>query len=373
MTSTGLDITDPHVEQLLQRLPLVIAAVDREGRVILINDWAVKWCGYTKADTPTLVAWRLKAFPDEQYRLAVTRAWDAAVAHADATGTTIEPRDLQVVVHSGEVRSATVFGIPIAGGFLAVFIDNTDRIRYETQIREAQKLRAVSTLAGGVAHEFNNLLTVMLMRLNLASASPEAPAGWRDEVREVEEVILRARGLIKELLQYAGDRQAAKAPVLLGEVCEAAERLVRATLPRKVLLKSPTASTARVMGDRAQLTQLLLNLLMNAADAMRDRAGCISVAIESTAVVQSPEDTLDPLAPGQYHRMVVSDEGCGMSQELIERAFEPFFTTKPVGSGTGLGLAVVRGISRAHGGSLECHSAPGEGTTISVYLPALTA
>ena len=373
MTSSGLNVTDPHVEQLLQRLPLAVAAVDRGGRVVLINDWAVKWSGYDIGDTPTLHAWRLKAFPDDQYRASVTRAWDEAVAQADANDTPIAPRELQVVIKSGEVRSATVVGIPIAGGFLAVFVDNTERARYEAQIREAQKLRAVSTLASGVAHEFNNLLTVMLMRLELASAAPDASPRWRDEMRDVERVILQARELINELLQYAGQRPAARAAVCLADVCADATRLLQGVVPRSVSLQCATTPDAQVLGDRAQLTQLLLNLLMNALDALRERTGSISVQIDTTTIPEPADRSVEALAPGSYHRLVVADDGCGMSQEVVEQAFEPFFTTKPVGTGTGLGLAVARGIAHGHGGGLECTSAPGQGTTMTVYLPAHTA
>jgi two-component system, cell cycle sensor histidine kinase and response regulator CckA len=371
--NASLDIADPRVMNLLQRLPLAIAAVNRAGDVVLINERAMQLSGYTREDTPTLAEWRRKAFPDPSYRAAVTAVWDADVASAQRADAAIEPRDIVIVDKSGGTRTVSIMGIPLNGGFLAVFFDHTERLQVQAQLREAHKLQAVSTLAGGIAHEFNNLLAVMLMHVNMASTSPDAPASWTERLRDMEDVLRQARRLIGELLEFAGKPAANHQPHAIGPILEDVARLVRPSVPRGVELQLRIDPTlAPVLADRTQITQLALNLVMNAVDAMRDRQGWIRLSVQSVEA-DGDSDLPAPLKNGRYCVVSVGDQGCGMTPETQRRIFEPFFTTKAVGQGTGLGLAVAQGIAQSHRGLIVVHSQPGSGSEFRVFLPASAA
>jgi two-component system cell cycle sensor histidine kinase/response regulator CckA len=239
-------------------------------------------------------------------------------------------------------------------------------------VQQAQKLESLGVLAGGIAHDFNNLLTAILGHANLAlmDLAPEAPA--RDSLREIEKASARSAELCRQMLAYAGKGRFVVEAINLSRLIEELAHLLNVSISKKVLLRCQLAEELPTIdADPAQMRQVVMNLVINAAEAIGDVEGVIAL---STGVMQCDEvylrggGLIEPPAPGRYVYLEVTDTGCGMDAETQARIFDPFFTTKF--AGRGLGLAAVLGIVRTHRGMLKVESERGRGTTFRILFPA---
>lgn len=245
----------------------------------------------------------------------------------------------------------------------------------EAELRQAQKMESIGTLASGIAHDFNNVIAAILGNTTLAQedAARGATAGVQHGLEQVRKAALRARELVRQILTFGRRQVAQRRTQALQGVVDEAVALVRATLPAAVTLTArfPTEPAwARV--DATQVAQVVINLCTNAWQAMRGRPGRIELTL---GTVELGRDAAGPLglAPGVHHCLAVADDGSGMDEATRRRIFEPFFTTRPTGGGTGLGLSVVHGIVVQHDGAIEVESAPGQGTVFRIWLPAAPA
>ncbi len=242
----------------------------------------------------------------------------------------------------------------------------------ETQLRQAQKLQALGTLATGIAHEFNNVLGAILANVELArmDAAPGHPV--RESIDEIDKASRRARDIVHQILTFARPRAPQRRRLMLDEVAREAVRMVRVTLPARIeLAVDLSADAPAVLADATQINQLIVNLCTNAWQAMDGNSGRILIRVREVALDAAAAARTTPgLHAGRFARLSVSDSGTGIDPAIREHIFDPFFSTKPTGEGTGLGLAVVHGIVRAHEGAIEVESKPGEGTTFHVLLPA---
>lgn len=230
-------------------------------------------------------------------------------------------------------------------------------------------MEAVGQLAGGVAHDFNNLLTVVLANVGAALAELERgePGGVQDELREIGAAAERASVLTRQLLAFSRRQVVQRKIVDLNEVIRAVEPMVRRVVREDIRVETALAAELwRVSVDPGQVEQVLLNLVLNAQDAMPG-GGSLTIRTENRLLREG--EAGGELRPGEYVLLAVADTGVGMDEETRRRAFEPFFTTKGVGEGTGLGLSTVYGIVKQSEGHVFLHSAPGRGTTVEVYLP----
>jgi signal transduction histidine kinase len=246
--------------------------------------------------------------------------------------------------------------------------------QFAEQLRQAQKMEAISTLTGGIAHDFNNILAAILVYTELAlkAVPPDNPT--RRYMQGVLAAAHRAKDLVQQLLAFSHTSDQYRQPVQLQHIMQDALRLICASLPSTIAIRQhvdPTSST--VLANPTQLHQVLLNLCSNAAYAMRATGGILEVGLEAVEVTADFAVAHPPLQPGPALRLTVLDTGHGMTPEILERIFEPFFTTKGVGEGTGLGLAVVHDIVADHAGTITVTSAPGQGTTFAIYLPSENA
>jgi nitrogen-specific signal transduction histidine kinase/ActR/RegA family two-component response regulator len=247
--------------------------------------------------------------------------------------------------------------------------DSTERRRLEDQLRQAQKMEAVGRLAGGIAHEFNNLLCVITGYSTLAAEGLAEGKPLRRDLAEIVRAADRATSLTRQLLAFSRKQMVVPRVFDLNSLLADLDRLLRRVLGEDVeLVLAPAAEPLPIKADHNQLEQVLMNLVVNARDAM-PRGGQLTI---STADVERDAAALldhPKAAPGRYVRLVVRDTGCGMDREVLARLFEPFFTTKEPGKGTGLGLATVLGIVDQSGGHVEVSSEPTRGTAFRVYLP----
>ncbi|UEM20596.1 PAS domain-containing protein [Skermanella mucosa] len=232
------------------------------------------------------------------------------------------------------------------------------RLELERQLQQAMKMEALGTLAGGIAHDLNNALVPVLGLTECVLESLPPGSGERADLEVVVQGATRARDLVRRILAFSRQEAPERRPVDVGTLLGSAWELLRHALPPAVTVDFRCASGALVLADPSQLHQVVVNLVTNAAQAIGNRAGTVTVTVAA--------------ADGEV-RLSVADTGTGMDEAVRARVFEPFFTTKPVGEGTGLGLAVVHGIVSGHGGRIECRSRPGEGTVFDVHLPAFEA
>jgi PAS domain S-box-containing protein len=259
---------------------------------------------------------------------------------------------------------------PVTGDVYAVARDITEQRATEAQLRHAQKMEAVGQLAGGIAHDFNNLMQAVLANVELALATAAPSAKVEQHLHEIEGAGQRAADLTRQLLAFSRRQPLHRVPIDLNELMQGMLKLLQRLLPENIAIALRAgAALASVSADRTQLEQVILNLCVNARDAM-EHGG--NLTLETANVTIDEHDCeLHPWArPGTFVRLSVTDTGVGMTPEVRERAFEPFFTTKGHHRGTGLGLATVYGILQQHGGLVHVYSEVGQGTTFKVYLPA---
>jgi two-component system cell cycle sensor histidine kinase/response regulator CckA len=296
-----------------------------------------------------------------------------AAARASASGVQSGhwEHEYRIVRTDGAVRWLVAKGtlVDVAGRRRVVgsVIDVTEARQREEQLRQAQKLEAVGQLTAGIAHNFNNMLMGVLPNLELAVQ--RAPAELVPLLQSATDSARRAADLVRKLTTYAGgNRPGERKNEEIGLLVTRAVELCRTTFDRRIALEYTNEAGARARVDATQIEQALLNLLINARDAVESpqiQAPCLSVSV---GVVRSGADELGGRA-GDYVCVRVRDNGVGMDEATVHRIYEPFFTTKDVGKGTGLGLATTHAIVREHGGFLACESVKGRGTTFSLYLP----
>ncbi|MDA8137262.1 MAG: ATP-binding protein [Desulfobacteraceae bacterium] len=245
----------------------------------------------------------------------------------------------------------------------------------EGQLRHAQKMEAIGTLAGGIAHDFNNILAAIMGQTELALMQITNKKEAEQCLSEVINASLRAKDLVGQILAFSRQSESELKPLQISLVVKEAMRLIRATLPASIAIRQRIlAVESIVVADATQIHQIVINLCTNAAHAMEGASGTLEISLmEEEVQAQTTQDSGASSAmqpePGQYVCLSVSDTGHGIPEYLLERIFDPYFTTKAKGVGTGLGLAVVRGIVQNHGGFIQVKSTPGQGTTFRVYLP----
>jgi PAS domain S-box-containing protein len=309
--------------------------------------------------------------PDDRTRVA--EAFD----HAMQTGRTLDV-EFRVVRPDGSIRhfrdhGQVLVATAATGATLTgAVVDLTEQKETERQLHHSQRMEAVGQLAGGVAHEVNNMLSVILglTHLLIEDTSPGDPR-LRD-LRQVQRAAQRAAAITSQLLAFSR-RQAHEAEVLeLPGLVDAVSPILRGLLGElRTLVVWYEDPGCRVRADRGQLEQVLLNLVLNARDATRD-GGVVTIETRSVRVDPATAGRQDPpVRPGDYCRLTVRDDGRGMDRATLARIFEPFFTTKGVGEGSGLGLAVVYGLVRQNGGFITAESTPGAGTSVHVHLPVV--
>ncbi len=249
--------------------------------------------------------------------------------------------------------------------------DEQLRSQLELQLRQSQKMEAIGRLAGGVAHDFNNVLAAIMGNAELLGPLASRHPGMAENVAAILKASTRARDLVRLILSFSRGAPSERRPLRLEAVMLEVLQLVRPTLPATIEIHTEFQTTNEVvLANETEIHQVLINLCANAAYAMRGQAGRLEINLCFVSVEAPAAGVPAGLPSGRYARIIVADTGQGMDPATVERIFEPFFTTKPAGEGTGLGLAVVHGIVRSHEGQITVASQPGIGTRFTIHLPA---
>jgi len=245
-----------------------------------------------------------------------------------------------------------------------------ERESLTAQLQQAQKMEAIGTLAGGIAHDFNNILTPIIMGAELALMSTPVENHAHALLEKVISSGMRAKELVQQILTFSRQSDLERRPLKLAPTLKEALKLARASLPSTIEIQQDIrVQKDLVLANPTQVHQVVMNLITNAAHAMREEGGVLEIALhqehlEETVVAGVPE-----LSPGHFLRLTRKDAGQGMDRKTVERIFDPFFTTKERGEGTGLGLSIVHGIIRSYDGAIRVESRLGEGTRFEIYLP----
>ncbi|MBE2251285.1 MAG: response regulator [Myxococcus sp.] len=364
-------------ESIAENSPDIIARLDRDFRHLYVNRAIVEATGATAAHFIGKDHREL-GMPEE-----LIHSWQATYRHVFETGQEGK-KAFDFPTPSG-VRSFVSRVVPERGpdgrieSVLSVARDVTalnqavaERLEVERRLHQAQRLESLGILAGGIAHDFNNLLAIILNTANLARLERRVDATLEANLDQIEAATLRAAELCAQMLAYAGKGPTVLQALDLDQLVRDSSELLRATVSKRVALKvSGGALLPLVRADRTQVQQVVMNLVMNASEAVGERDGVVRVTtavVEGAAIDLTRARCAPDVLEGPFVCVTVADDGCGMSDEVRERMFEPFFTTKF--TGRGLGLAATLGIIRGHGGVLTVESAVGVGTTFKVYLPA---
>jgi two-component system, cell cycle sensor histidine kinase and response regulator CckA len=353
--------------------PVALYSVDLQGKVQIWNESAQRVFGWTAAE---VVGRPLPVVPEdriEEYRSLMT----GLIQGEGFTGREVVRRrkDGSLLVgnlSTAPIRDASGEVVAIMGAMEDITERKKlaeEREELEAQLRQAQKMEAVGQLAGGVAHDFNNLLQVISGYGELARADAPAEGPLADNLREVSRAAERATVLVRQLLAFSRRQVLEMREIDLDEVIADVARMIRRVIGEHIDLTIMAGhDLGTVRADPGQIEQILMNLCINARDAMPD-GGTITIETENVRIDEEYCRTHAWAAPGRYALLSLTDTGCGMDAETMGRIFEPFFTTKPVGEGTGLGLATVYGLVKQHQGLVHVYSEVGRGTTFKIYLP----
>ena len=354
---------------LIDSMPDYIYAKDAQGRFTVANVAVAQGMGGT---TPEGLVGKTDAgfYPPEL--AAQYRADEEQVLRS---GQALLNREEQVITAAGEWRWLLSSKVPLRDhvgevvGLVGTGRDITEHKQLEAQLRQAQKMEAVGQLAGGVAHDFNNMLSAIIGYAEFALAQLDASDPVHADVRIICEAAQRSANLTRQLLAFARRQVIAPRVLDLNETIESLLKMLRRLIGEDIdLAWLPCGRLWPVMMDPGQVDQILANLCVNARDAIGG-VGKMTIETGHAVLDRAYCDAHAEAIPGEYVLLAVSDDGHGMDQETMGRLFEPFFTTKPVGQGTGLGLATVYGIVKQNNGHINVYSEPGKGTTFRIYLP----
>jgi nitrogen-specific signal transduction histidine kinase/CheY-like chemotaxis protein len=256
---------------------------------------------------------------------------------------------------------------------LGVSTEITERKRLEEQLLQSQKMEAVGQLAGGVAHDFNNILTAIVGYTDLLAAELGTNAQQLEDLEEIRKAARRAAALTRQLLAFSRKQVLEPRIIDINGVVMNLDKMLRSLISENIELKTVLADNlAAARADPNQIEQVIMNLAINARDAMPD-GGTVTIETRNATLDDAYAAKHVSVIAGEYVMLAVSDTGCGMDEKTQSRIFEPFFTTKPAGRGTGLGLSTVYGIVKQTGGNIWLYSEVGKGTTFKIYLPAIAA
>ncbi len=369
---------------IIDASPVPLALNDEHGNITFLNKAFTQVIGYTANDISTLADWWPRAYPDPQYRQWVEDNWQKNLEEAKRTRSPFVPMEFNIRCKDDSVRTFMVGAATLeedfSGNYLVILYDITDRKRaeeekriLEEQVRHTQKLESLGVLAGGIAHDFNNLLMAVLGHAELALEEISPMSTARGDLTEITTAARRAADLCQQMLAYAGKSSVALERVGLRDLVEEMAHLLKTAISKKAILNlHMERGLPPIQADPSQIRQIVMNLIINASEAIGDQSGVITVSVGATRCDEEylrKTELREALAPGLYVYLEVTDTGSGMDAQTRSRIFEPFFSTKF--TGRGLGLAAVLGIVRAHKGALKVYSEPGKGTTFKVLFPAL--
>lgn len=371
----ALQLSEARLRSLQDNSPIGLFRRSGAGRLLFANPKMVSIFGFDSEAEMMRVPIRQAYFDPDQY--------DHVMAKFEAGGTTqshelcFKRKDGTHVwgaIHLKRTKELKSGDDYIDGAF----IDITDRKKIEddkrnleAQLRQANKMEALGTLAGGIAHDFNNILFAIIGFCELALEDSDKNTSQEENLQQAITGARRAAELVGQILTFARQGGIEKHPLNLTAIVKESLKLLRATLPKSINIRTNLNGQQTVLADPTQMHQIVVNLCTNAFHAMQDKGGVLTVGLTKIEMGAETAHSVVGLKPGPYAWLRIEDTGNGMSAEILERIFDPYYTTKAQGDGTGMGLSVVQGIVNGLKGAIHVDSAVGEGSRFNIYLPAL--
>lgn len=369
---------------LFKQAPLPMAEITRDGRILEVNDVLAQnlkdLFDLEMDKLPTTDQWFELAYPDPEYRDWVVSTWKRSLKLAYETDGSVDPQEREITTREGEKRTLLVSARIMGENYINSLVDITDLKRAEKekeklkdQLLQSQKLEAIGNLAGGVAHDFNNMLGAIMGYAEITLEEMPPDHRFRINLSQILEAAKRSTGLTRQLLTFARKQEIAPKILDVNESIKSILKMLHRLIGENIeLVFIPGDGSYAVRIDPTQLDQILANLCVNAKDAISD-VGKITVETRLVSIDETYGMSHFDTVPGDYVLVAVTDTGCGMNKDLLDHIFEPFFTTKGQGKGTGLGLSTVYGIVKQNHGMVNVYSETGIGTTFNIYLPKHTA
>jgi nitrogen fixation negative regulator NifL len=362
--------SERRMREMMANVQLVTLMLDERGQILFGNDFLLQLTGWQTEEI--LGRDYFEIFIPAEVRDQLRQGF-----HSLIQGSSLAHYENEILTRTGQRRLIAWNNTSlkdVAGkiiGVASIGEDITDRKRQETQLRQSQKMEAIGQLASGVAHDFNNILAAFMMHLGLLQQRPDLDAELREGFKELEAGAQRAASLTRQLLLFSRRSVMQVQPLDVNEVVENLLKMLRRIIGEHIKLEWQGASQLPpVMADAGMLDQVVMNLVVNARDAMPN-GGRLAIATEAVEVSEVQASNHPDVRPGSFVCLTVSDTGCGMDEAVRKRIFEPFFTTKEAGKGTGLGLATVYGMVSQHRGWISVESRVNYGSTFRVMLPAI--
>jgi PAS domain S-box-containing protein len=354
--------------ELAELLPETIFELDVTGNLTFVNRNAYDYFGYSKEEFERGINGFTMVSPEDRPRAmenAKRVMGGEKIGLNEYNALRKDGSTFPVIMHS-----AAKYHDGKPSGIRGIVIDITEKKKLESQLLQAHKMEAIGTLAGGIAHDFNNLLQVVHGYAELLLRE-KGQGAEHNKLQEICRAANRGRQLTRQLLTFSRKVESELQPIDLNRTVDDVRTLLERTIHKMIRIELRTmADLSCVNADASQIEQILMNLAVNARDAMPD-GGMLLFETRNVIVDEDDYHTHAVVPPGKYVLLEVTDTGHGMDQATLEHIFEPFFTTKEIGKGTGLGLAIVYGIVRNHHGYIACTSTPGEGTTFRIHFPAV--
>ena len=368
--------SEERFRSVFESAPLGIAIAAPGGRFLNVNETFLKLMGYSKDDLKEM-SFKDIIYPDDREKIQELQkdiiAGKFKFYQTEKRCLRKDGRLLYTVARGTSIRDSSgklQYWLYILEDITARKQAEKEKEKLEILLRQAQKMETLGTLTGGIAHDFNNILTPILGFTEMAMDDVSPGSLVYGNLEQVFKAGKRAQRLVQQIMVFSRQGEQDRQPVKVHLVVREALVLLKEMLPSTIeIIESIDPGCGPVIADTTQIHQLIMNLCVNAYQAMQDKKGTMSVTLEEMELNTEPAKTNLNLKTGTYIRLSISDTGHGMDKTTMERIFEPFFTTKTVNKGTGLGLAVVHGIILSHGGQVTVTSAPGKGTTFHVYFP----
>jgi PAS domain S-box-containing protein len=372
----ALKESEKRFRNLFKKAPVPMCYISRDNKVLDINNSFTDITGYTSDEIQKLPdAMNILFENSEDVNNGISK-WISGLKPATADNHSPESRECQVRCRDNRIITMLVDAEPVGDSFIVSLFDITERKQAEAQRAklqaqhyQAQKLEAIGSLAGGIAHDFNNMLSIIIGYAELSIMQAKPGVVVDENLYKILDAAKHSARLTRQLLDFARKQMINPIPIDLNKSIEGSLDMICRLIGENIDLEwRPCKDSCTVMMDPPQLDQVLLNLCVNARDAIRD-VGRIIIELSINKMDKNLNDSGFDIKTGEYVSLSISDNGCGMDEEVLKHIFEPFFTTKELGLGTGMGLATVYGIVRQNKGTVMVNSMPGKGSTFKILLP----
>ncbi|MBW2018116.1 MAG: PAS domain S-box protein [Deltaproteobacteria bacterium] len=363
----ALQRSKERLRSIFEATPDPLVVYDEQGHPEYLNPAFTRVFGWTIEE---LKGRRIPFVPEDQTAITEEKIRNlyksGEPVRFETRRFTKDGRTLDILISAAAIKDEK----GTSRGMVVNLTDLTERKRLEHRLQQAQKREAIGTLAGGIAHDFNNILGIIIGNTELAMMDIPALSPARQGLEEIRKACIRARDLVKQILTFSRPSSQYLSPIHITPVIKETLKMIRSSIPTTIEIRQRIACKSDIIrANPVQVSQILINLCTNAAQAMQEKGGVLEVIVGNERLDEDKATHYNHLDPGEYLSLTVRDTGHGIEPQHLKKIFDPYFTTRGLGEGSGMGLAVVHGIVRSYGGEISVKSTPGKGSTFKILIP----